>query len=325
MIQDFTICVGTVGTGLWQSPDGGKSWRLVQEGLGLESRVFSLAVHPRDPRILYAGTDSGLYRSLNRGITFERLDSPMNTLHVWKVALDPTDPEIVFAGTRPSALFRSTDGGRRWERLEVEMAAECPNVRVPRVTALVVDPSDPRVVWAGVEVDGVRRSLDGGKSWTSMTDGLRDPDIHDVRVSTAAPKAVLVSTPWEIFVSTDTGESWEGWGMARHFGTPRYCRGLALKEDDPRVLFVGTGDGPLGSTGAIWRSQDRGQSWEQLPLPCEPNSPIWAFATHGADPNLVLACSHYGELFVSRNGGDSWEKLRREFAEVRALAWTPNT
>jgi len=37
-----------------------------------------------------------------------------------------------------------------------------------------------------------------------------------------------------------------------------------------------------------------------------------------------VACSHYGQLFVSNDGGDSWEKLRREFAEVRAVAWTPN-
>lgn len=323
MAKNFSISVGTVGTGAWHSPDGGETWKRVGTGLWGESRVFGLAVHPTKPEIIYAGADDGIYRSHDRGERFDRLDSPMNALHVWKIAIDPEDPDTIFAGTRPAALFRSRDGGQKWERLSVEMAEECENVRVPRVTSLAVDPSDHRVVWAGVEVDGVRRSLDGGETWTRIAGGLKDPDIHDAAVSLAESKTVLISTPREIFASTDTGESWHGLGVGKHFRFP-YCRSIALRADDPRVIFVATGDGAIGSTGAIQRSRDGGQTWEMLPLPIEPNTPMWAFATHPADPGLILACSHYGQLFRSSDGGDSWVKLRREFAEIRALAWTPN-
>lgn len=323
MTKNFSISVGTVGTGAWQSPDGGETWKRVGTGLWGESRVFGLAVHPVKPEIIYAGADDGIYRSDDRGQSFERLDSAMNAMHVWKIAVDPVEPETVFAGTRPAALFRSRDGGRKWESLTVDMAEECENVRVPRVTSLAVDPSDHRIVWAGVEVDGVRRSLDGGETWSRIVDGLKDPDIHDAAVSVGESKTVLISTPREIFASTDTGESWRGLGVARYFRFP-YCRSLALRVDDPRVIFVATGDGAIGSTGAIQRSKDGGGTWEMLPLPIEPNTPMWAFATHPADPGLILACSHYGQLFCSDDGGDSWAKLRREFTEIRALAWTPN-
>jgi photosystem II stability/assembly factor-like uncharacterized protein len=324
MTGNLTLCVGTIGSGAWTSPDGGESWRRVGRGLGNESRVYGLAHHPTEPRILFAGADDGLYRSDDGGQSFAHLDSPMNKMDVWKIAFDPSDPQTMFAGTRPAALFRSRDGGRGWTRLPVEMVEDCPNVGVPRVTALTVDPSDSHIVWAGVEVDGVRRSLDGGDSWTRIMGGLDDPDIHDVAVRPAGGgETVLTSTPREIFASTDKGESWQRLGVGKHFGLP-YCRGLALKADDPNTVFVATGDAAVGSTGAIQRSKDGGKSWQTLPLPAEPNSPIWNFATHMADPGVIVACSHYGELFASDNAGDTWKKLRREFTEIRAVSWVPN-
>lgn len=322
MAQDFTMCVGTVGTGIWRSADGGGTWRPVREGLWSESRVYSLTGHPRDPHVLFAGTDDGIYRSQDGGKHFAHLDSPMNTLHVWKIAIDPVDPNTMFAGTRPSALFRSRDSGQHWEQLAVDLADECPAVRIPRVTSLVVDPNDHDVVWAGIEVDGVRRSRDGGDTWTTIAGELNDPDIHDIAISPSTSQ-VLVSTPREIFVSADAGESWQGLGVKQHFDFS-YCRGLALKADNPEVLFVATGDGAMGSTGAIQRSLDSGHSWEQPPLPVPPNTPIWAFATHAVHPDTIAACSHYGELFTSHDSGASWQKVQREFSEIRALALLPN-
>jgi len=86
---------------------------------------------------------------------------------------------------------------------------------------------------------------------------------------------------------------------------------------------VATGDGAMGGTGAIQRSLDSGHSWEQPPLPVPPNTPIWAFATHAAHPDTIAACSHYGELFTSHDSGVSWQKVQREFSEIRALALLP--
>jgi photosystem II stability/assembly factor-like uncharacterized protein len=323
MSANTTICIGTIGSGAWISADGGDTWRRVQSGLWSESRVFGLSVHPVEPRTVFAGADDGIYRSRDGGKNFEHLPSPMDAMQVWKIAFDPSDPDTIFAGTRPAALYRSKDGGRTWKKLPAEIAEECPNVRVPRVTALAVDPRDPRIVWAGIEVDGVRRSRDGGESWTRIAGGLDDPDIHDIAVSVNGGTTVLTSTPREIFASTDAGESWQGRGVGKVFRLP-YCRSLALKADDPNTVFVATGDGAAGTTGAIQRSRDGGRSWEAPNLPVAPNSPIWAFATHAADSGLILACSHYGELFASSDGGDRWTKLPREFTEIRSLVWTPN-
>jgi photosystem II stability/assembly factor-like uncharacterized protein len=323
MAGNYTICVGTIGSGAWTSRDGGETWRRVMQGLWSESQVFGLTVHPAEPRTVFAGANDGIYKSGDGGQSFEQLESPMDKLHVWKIAVDPTDPDIIFAGTRPAALFRSKDGGRSWKRLPAEIAKDCPNVRVPRVTALSVDPTDHRVVWAGIEVDGVRRSTDGGNSWQTITSGINDPDIHDIGVLVNGGARVLTTTPHEIFESHDRGESWQGLGIRDRFHL-RYCRSLSQKADDPETLFVATGDGAAGTTGAIQRSQDGGKSWQALDLPAVPNSPIWSFATHTADPGRIVACSHYGEMYMSENAGDSWTKLPREFTEIRSISWVPN-
>lgn len=323
MTGNFTVCIGTIGSGLWFSRDGGDNWRRVAKELWGESRVYGLTVHPKEPKTVFAGAEDGIYRSEDGGESFARLPSAMDGIEVWKIAFDPSDPQRIFAGTRPAALFRSTDGGAHWQRLPAEIAKECPNVRVPRVTALAVDPKDPRTVWAGIEVDGVRLSRDGGDSWKRVLGGLDDPDIHDIAAGLDGGDTVLTSTPREIFASRDNGETWQGLGVGHHFRL-RYCRSLAVKPDDLETLFVAAGDTAVGQTGAIERSRDGGKSWQALPLPVEPNSPIWAFATHRAEPQRILACSHYGEIYRSEDAGDSWTKCPREFTEIRAIAWLPN-
>ena len=323
MTKQATICVGTLGQGIWRSSDGGDTWLRVRHGLYSESAVRALAVHPRDAHVLYCGADSGIYRSEDKGEHWERLDSPMNLLPVWALAIDPVDPNVIFAGTRPAALFRSKDGGQHWDKLPVAMAEECPNVGIPRVTALLVDPVDHQHIWAGVEVDGVRHSKDGGDTWEVVTGGVTDPDIHNLAITVGPPKTLLTITPREVFSSTDDGASWEPVHVSRQLSIP-YCRGVLVKADDPRVVYLGNGESAFGGMGALHRSRDRGQTWETLSVPVPPNGTIWNLASHVADPDFLLASSVNGQVFCSTDAGASWHKFAREFGEVHALAWVPN-
>jgi hypothetical protein len=247
----------------------------------------------------------------------------MNQLPVWALAIDPVDPNIIFAGTRPAALFRSKDGGLHWDKLSVALAEECPNVGIPRVTALLVDPVDHQHIWAGIEVDGVRHSKDGGDTWEVVTSGITDPDIHNLAITVGPPKTLLTITPREVFASTDNGATWEPVHINRQLSIP-YCRGVLVKADDPQVIYLGNGESAFGGAGALHRSRDRGQTWQTLPVPVSPNGTIWNLTGHAADPDFLLASSVNGQVFCSTDAGASWRKLAREFGEVHALAWIPN-
>ena len=162
-----TILVGTVGQGVMRSSDSGETWRRVglRQGLHSDALVRALVNDPRRPEIAYAGSDKGLYRSDDAGETWRQIDSPLSRYTIWALAIDPQEPDVMFAGTgTPTSpgLFRSTDGGVRWEQRPVEIAEDCPAVGIPRVTGIAVDPVNGHNIWMGIEVDGVRRSTDGG-------------------------------------------------------------------------------------------------------------------------------------------------------------------
>ena len=321
MAGNYSILVGTTGAGLFHSGDSGESWRRIGNPFPGESQIRALAVDPNSANVVYAGADNGIYRSEDSGMNWAKLDSPMDGLKIWSIAIDPLDSNTIFAGTSPPFLFRSRDRGASWEKLSAAIAQECA-IGDPRVTALMVDPVCSDVVLAGVEIDGVYRSSDGGDTWSQVS-GITNPDIHGMAYSAGEQKTVLVSTPREIFASGDGGETFQSLMSSASLSMP-YCRWVAVKPDNPEVLFVANGDAAIGNTGTIRRSTDGGQSWEERPLPVEPNSPVWNFATNPADPDLILANSVYGELYRSQDGGESWDKLKKEFTEVRALAWTPN-
>jgi photosystem II stability/assembly factor-like uncharacterized protein len=322
MATPYTIFVGTTGQGIWRSQDGGESWTRLRPALYAETEVRALAAHPTHAQQVYAGTEIGLYASADSGETWRELESPMRGREIWSLAISAGDPPTIYAGTRPSAAFRSRDGGRHWEQLAVPLAAECPAVGIPRVTALQIDPLNPETLWLGVEVDGMRRSRDGGGTWEVIKDGLANPDIHGMAISAGTPKTVFVSTNNEIYVSDDDGKSWQPLRIRDQFPWV-YCRGMAVKPDNPQVIFVGNGDAAAGSTGAIQRSLDGGKTWSPRPLSEGPNSTMWCVATHPSDPSLMFASSIFGEVYRSRDGGETWQKLPREFSEIRSLMWVP--
>ncbi len=101
------------------------------------------------------------------------------------------------------------------------------------MTRVLVDPGD-RTVWAGVEIDGVFRSRDGGDTWTKVVNGLHDLDVHDMALAPASPPRVYTSTNGEVFWSDDRGESWTPIGVKTLWPLP-YARGIAVKPDEPRV------------------------------------------------------------------------------------------
>jgi photosystem II stability/assembly factor-like uncharacterized protein len=326
MAGSGTVLVGTPGQGVFRSTDDGETWRRgsIDQGLHSDAIIRSLAIHPDHARTVFAGSDLGLYRSDDAGERWQLLDTPMNQQVVWSVVFDSAHPDVMLAGTgTPSAprLFRSTDGGAGWQQEKVEIASECAAVGVPRPTGIAFDPANDQDIWLGLEVDGVRRSQDGGRTWAKVAEEIGNLDVHNVAVAAGPPKTVFVLVNNDVWLSRDEGQSWQALGVRQNFTPHHYPRGITVKPDDPRVVYITLGDATPGRTGVILRSTDSGSTWETLPLPVPPNSAMWVVHVPRSQPHTVFAASRYGYLYRSDNDGDSFEKLWREFSEVSSLAY----
>lgn len=325
MSTPHRLYVGTIGEGLFRSTDGGQTFVRTCDGMFVECHVRALVVSPSDPRTLYLGSEDGLFRSTDGADHWTRVDSPLNDRQIWSLLLQATDSPVMLAGTCPATIYRSADGGRSWGQATADMVQSCPRIMHTRVTALAFDPDDPQLMWAGVEIDGIWRSTDAGRTWRKIGAGLSSQDIHSLAVLGAGGRwrRLLASTNNDLNLSTDGGETWRPLAAGKSLPNT-YFRALAQPLGQSELILAGNGDGPPGSTGVIARSADSGQTWAAAKMPGAANSTIWNFAVHASNPNLIYASSVSGEIYRSGNAGVSWEKLAREFGEIRALAWTPN-
>jgi photosystem II stability/assembly factor-like uncharacterized protein len=294
---DGILAAGTLEDGLWLSSNRGRSWQSRSFGL-LDAAVFCLAVSPdfaRDETV-YAGTDTAVYYSYNGARAWKMLDFPDQAPPVLSLALslDFAADRTVFAGTEKHGLYRSTDRGATWTRLECPAAS---------VNALLATPGDGLL--AATE-SGVYQSLDRGETWRRLADL---PDS----ISLAAGGGLLAAGSIDRGVwRAAAGGAWQ----PEPIPPLRSMSGLALSPgfDRDGVAFM------HGLQEGAWRTRDGGATWEQLDLP---TLDIRALAVSPAFASIpALAAASPEGAFVSRDAGDTWQLAAQEPAV--ALAFAPD-
>lgn len=318
------LYIATNGLGVWTSNDLGETLLRMNSRTGMYSgyHIWALANDPSDPNILYAGTNGGLYRLDRRQQKWSHVPSPMDQrFKITAIAFAPKNPDVMFAGTQFAGLYRSDDHGRNWRLLDLDLPEICPgNMAQARFTQIVLDPDDDKLGWAGVELDHVWRTTDGGITWHKITKGLQSGDIHGIAVVSNERRRVFASTDKGLHISDDDGESWQ----SKTLDSPsNYTRAIVANTGDSNSLFLTNGDGPPGSWGRLYRSRDRGEHWARVTLPGEVESSMWSVAAHPADAKLLFASACLGQIYCSTDGGETWSALKRRLGEIRHVMWLP--
>jgi len=172
---------------------------------------------------------------------------------------------------------------------------------------LAVDPTDPDTVFVGLREGGVRRSVDGGRSWIDRE--LPEGAVFSLAVSAAAGAVYAGTEPSRLFRSDDKGESWreltallELPSQPRWSFPPRpwtsHVRWIAPSPHDADLLLVGI------ELGGLMRSTDRGATWEDHRPGAQPD--VHSLTWHPSAPGRAYEAGGGGAAF-STDGGETWQ------------------
>jgi photosystem II stability/assembly factor-like uncharacterized protein len=301
--------------------------------------VMCVAVDPHDPRRIFVGTfDRGIYRSRDGGEVWESAGSGMADARVLSIAISPCDRvngrSVVYAGTEPSMLFRSEDDGDTWQPSPA--LTELPSVPTwsfpPRpythhLRWIGLHPTDPAILYAGIELGGVMVTRDGGATWEDRKPGSQH-DAHAIATHPAAPDRVYEAAGGGVAFSADTGATWRPMdeGMDRH-----YAWGLAIDAVNPDLWYVSASFGARtahrnnGDAQAILYRKRGDAPWEALggedselerPLSSMP----YALIAPRGRPQTLIAGLQNGDLLLTEDAGETWRTLHTGLDGLLALS-----
>ena len=326
-----TFYFGAADGGVWKTTDAGRTWNPLFEHEAAAS-IGALAVAPSDPKVLYVGTGQvttrwdiaagkGVYRSADGGRTWE-LRGLADSRHIGRLWVDPRNADVVLAavqghffGPHPErGVFRTTDGGRSWEKV---LFVDADTGAVD----LAADPAAPDTIFAATwqvryypwlsyfkpnvgPGSGIYKSTDGGKTWTHLTGhGLPAGPLGRIGLAVAPGKqagrvyaTINAAGPDSgVYRSDDGGANWQrvnaNGGLAGD-----YFASVTVDPKNPDTIYV------MGQS--IRRSTDGGKSFEFFRG--APGGDDYHFLWIDPDrPERMIVASDQGTV-VTVNGGASW-------------------
>ena len=313
---------GSVGVFARQADSG--RWEHVVKDI----ETYTVNIHPTNPNVVFAGTADGVYRSTDRGKSFQRTNFP-GTRQIWSFLVDANDRNLIYAGASPIGMYRSGDCGETWREL--------PNPGMPdravmpfacRVMRMAQQPNKPGTIFAALEVNGVMKTTDGGESWTDCSTDLirlaQQPhlkskivsdtynegmlDGHAIAISPADPDKAILAVRMGLFETEDGGQTWRDMELGR-FSPTTYGRDIKVSPQDGNTLYAALSVAAASKDGAIYRSTDKGASWTRFDK-VQVHGTIMSVALHQTDPDQVYIGARYdGEIYGTEDGGATWDSL----------------
>jgi photosystem II stability/assembly factor-like uncharacterized protein len=289
-------------------------------------RITSVAFHPTNPGVIWAGTPAGgLWRTVNGGAVWVPLtDNMPNTLGISDVVVHPTSPNILYISTgdplggingRPSTgVMRSTDGGATWNTTGLSFNL---NNHI-RIFRLIINPSNPDILLAATN-NGIYRTTNGGTNWALVMGGF----IYDLKFRPGNSNIVYACSQDRIFRSVNGGTSFTQVQVI-----PNSIRlAMAVTPANPDMVAVVSAGNPNGFNGSngfngVYTSLNSGQSY--ILRSSAPNLLGWA--SDGADSGgqgwydlcITISPTNANAVFVggvnlwrSLNGGTSWTLINK--------------
>jgi photosystem II stability/assembly factor-like uncharacterized protein len=304
-----------------------KGWRVTASARSGSGRWFLATASQVYGAAIHTGTDLTRWHQIERGPAYpEGGERKLN--QIWTIH---SAPSRLWAGVDTAGLFSSDDDGETWKPVSAlndhpTRSSWFPGAGGLCAHSVLLDPRRPERVWCGISAVGVWRSDNGGASWQAKNSGVRnvseDKDIpeigycvHGLAQDPDDPDRLYRQDHAGMYRSRDGGDTWEvndaglpSWGFGFPIAMNPHTKTLfsfPLESDEYRL--------PVDGQCRVYRSRDRGDSWEPTSRGLPPH--YYATVLRGAmavdalDPAGIYIGSTSGDVFASVDDGESWQTL----------------
>ncbi|MFD2937896.1 WD40/YVTN/BNR-like repeat-containing protein [Spirosoma flavum] len=283
-------------------------WRTIGPFRGGRSVAGSGVVS--DPQLYYMGTvGGGIWKTEDAGMTWNNVsDGQLKTSSVGAIGICESDPAVVYAGMGEHAprgvmtsygdgVYKSTDAGKTWKHLGLDLTRH--------IAAVRVHPQNPDVVFIAAQgalhgaspERGIYKTSDGGKSWKKVLFVDENTGCNDLSMDMTNPRILYASMwdyrrlPWQVqsggkgsglYKSTDAGETWTKLekGLPKELGK----MGISVSRANPNRVYAVIESDSKAEKGGVFLSEDAGKSWNRVSKDHRTIQRAWYYIEIFADP-----------------------------------------
>jgi len=261
-----TLYVGSAGGGVWKSTNAGASFKPIFDKYCMS--IGAIAVDQSNPSTVFVGTGEsnmrntvsigdGMYKSTDAGDNWVKVGMD-STEHIAKIIIDPKNSKNIYAAapgplwsdSKHRGLYKSTDGGDTWTKIfYINEKTGCADI--------AVDPNNTNIIYAtmwefrrfpyafnsGGAGSGLWKSLDGGKTWKELKNGLPAKPFGRMTITLApsAPQnmiAIVEAKETGLYISSDGGENWKSQSATMNVvSRPFYFSCVVIDPKDPKRVY----------------------------------------------------------------------------------------
>jgi uncharacterized repeat protein (TIGR01451 family) len=289
----FGIPVPRHGNPVYKSRDKAETWSGSSNEL-TSTRVNAFAQDPINPNILYAGSNLGVYKSLNSGANWNPTgiaNQSTAPLFTNVIAIDPSNTDIIYAGTT-AGVFKSTNGGSLYGTKNSGFVSL-------NINAIAIDPVTPTTLYAGSN-SSIYKSTNGGDTWVEMRSGITGsaPRVNEIVFDPTNSATVYIGTVRGMFKSTNGATSWTEINGGALSSSPPQITALVINPTNPLILYA------AGANGHMYKTVDGGTNWTESGVGLPPVIPVTTMAIDPVTPSILYAGG--AQLFKSSDSGGVW-------------------